>query len=60
MKEAVIMKNRQIDFKEQKFFIGLDIHKNNWAVTIRSNGLELKTFSMNPSAKELYCHMIRD
>ena len=40
------VKNTQIDFRGQRFFIGLDVHKKNWRTTIRSNKLEMKTFSM--------------
>jgi transposase len=34
-------------------FVGLDVHKKQWTVTIRNNGMELRTFSMNPSPEEL-------
>lgn len=52
-------KNEQINFNNQVFYIGLDIHKKNWSVTIRTNNMELSHFSMNPSPKELYTHMHR-
>lgn len=42
-----------LNFDGQKFYIGLDVHKKNWTVTIRSLGIELTTFSMNPSPQEL-------
>jgi len=42
-----------LNFKNIIFYIGIDTHLKNWTVTIRSNGIELKTFSMNPSAFEL-------
>lgn len=42
-------KNSVLDFSNQKFFIGIDVHKNNWKVTIQSTQIQLKTFSMNPS-----------
>jgi transposase len=48
---------RNLDFSDKKLFIGLDIHKKNWAVTIRCLGMELSTFSMNPSPVELYRHL---
>ncbi len=35
------------------YYIGLDVHKKRWVVTIRAMNMELKTFSMNPSPKEL-------
>ena len=43
-----------IDFTEIKIFIEIDIHLNQWTVTIRSLGMGLGTFSMNPSPRELY------
>jgi len=49
--------NNKIDFRNQKFFIGMDVHLKNWKVTIRNNGFKLRTFSMNPSAYELHRHM---
>lgn len=53
-------KNNKLDFSNQNFFIGIDVHKKNWKVTIRSLGLEIKTFSMNPIPKELIDHMERN
>ena len=43
----------KISFTGCSFFIGIDTHLRNWKITIRLNGIELKTFSMNPSAIEL-------
>ncbi|MDD5094903.1 MAG: hypothetical protein PHV74_11080 [Dehalococcoidia bacterium] len=31
----------------------MDVHKKHWMVSIRNNGLVLKTFSMNPSPEML-------
>jgi len=45
------------NFKNVNFFIGIDTHLKNWTVTIRSAGIVLKTFSMNPSAVELYNYL---
>ena len=42
-----------ISFKGQHLFIGLDIHKKNWKVTIRINHTEIKRFSMDPSPQQL-------
>ena len=52
--------NNKIDFNNQQFFIGIDVHKKSWKVTIRSGKIVLKTFSMNPSPMELYKHMNRN
>lgn len=52
-------KSAHYDFKNQVFYIGIDVHNKNWLVTIRSKQMELKTFSMNPSPKELSQYMKR-
>lgn len=54
------LNNTQLDFSGQVFFVGIDVHKKSWHVTIRSNGMRLNSFSMNPSAKELKSHMKRN
>ena len=41
------------DFSNQNFYIGLDVHKKSWYVTILTDGLELKTFAQPPSAQLL-------
>ena len=48
---------KTITFSNLHFYIGIDTHLKNWRVTIRNCGLELKTFSMNPSADELYRYL---
>lgn len=50
-------KIKSLDFTNQDFFIGIDVHKTSWKVTIRLNGRELKTFSMNPDPVELHDHL---
>jgi len=44
-------------FANSLFFIGIDTHLKNWKVTVRFNGIELKTFSMNPSPSELFNYL---
>jgi hypothetical protein len=39
----------KIDFRDKDLFIGLDVHKKSWNVTIVVDGIEHRTFS----------HMIR-
>lgn len=48
-----------LDFSDQVFYIGIDVHKKHWVITIRSHQMELKTFSMNPSPEELSLYMQR-
>lgn len=40
-------------YKDKNIFVGIDVHKKRWVVSIRSYDLELKTFSMEASAEEL-------
>lgn len=40
-------------FENKELFVGMDVHKAKWVVTIRTYDLELKTFSMQPSAEML-------
>ena len=49
--------NKEIDFSNQMIIIGIDVHKKDWKVTLRYKSMELKTFSMNPSAEELSRHL---
>lgn len=49
----------QPDYSGQHLFIGLDVHKKNWVVSIRYNHMTLKTFSMDSSPKKLAEHMKR-
>lgn len=46
-----------LDFRGQKFYIGIDVHKNSWSVTIRSLNLHLEHFSQPPSVKVLVNHL---
>ncbi|HEV3249456.1 MAG TPA: IS110 family transposase [Puia sp.] len=48
---------KSIDFRGQKFFIGLDVHKNSWSVTLRSLNLLLEHFSQPPSVRILINHL---
>jgi len=47
------------DFNGQKFYVGIDVHKNSWSVTIRSLNLHLEHFSQPPSARVLENHLHR-
>ncbi len=51
------MKNEELVsksfFENVILYVGIDVHKAKWVVTIRTYDLELKTFSMQPSAEEL-------
>ena len=40
-------------FSGKDLYVGLDVHKKRWVVSVRTYDLELKTFSMDASAIEL-------
>jgi len=42
-----------LDFDGQSFYIGLDVHKKSWAVTIRSMGMEIVHFTQPPNVNAL-------
>jgi transposase len=46
-----------LDFEGQKFYIGIDVHKKSWLVSIRSLNLQLERFSQPPSVKILINHL---
>ena len=50
----------QLDFRGQKIFAGIDVHKKSLKVSIRSEHMELNAFSQNPSANELSIYLKRN
>ena len=49
-----------VSFKNQTVFVGIDVHKKQWTVTIRHCGLAQKTFSMDPEPEKLAEHLKRN
>jgi transposase len=45
--------NQNLFFENKELFVGIDVHKAKWVVTVRTYDLELKTFSMQPIAEVL-------
>jgi len=45
------------DFSGQKFYIGIDVHKKSWAVTVRSLNFVVAHFTQPPSTKALLSHL---
>jgi transposase len=45
------------EFKGQKFFIGIDVHKKSWAITVRSLGIQIARFTQRPSVEALVAHL---
>lgn len=47
-------------FKDQSFYVGIDVHKKNWKVTILGEQYEHKSMNQNPNAKLLANYLIRN
>lgn len=47
------MQKYEINFKEEKVYIGIDVHKNQWHVCVRTASISMKPFSQPPSAESL-------
>ena len=48
---------KKIDFKDADLFIGLDVHKKSWSVTILVNGIEHRTYTQPPDPGTLYNYL---
>jgi transposase len=44
-----------LDFEGQKFYVGIDVHKKSWSVSVRSLNLQLERFSQPRSVKVHQC-----
>ena len=45
------------DFTGQSFYVGLDVHKKSWTVTVRTSGIEVGNFNQNPDVDQLVNHL---
>jgi Transposase and inactivated derivatives len=50
---------KKIDFKGKDLFIGLDVHKKSWSVTILVKGMEHRTFTQPPDPQALNNYLQR-
>jgi len=48
---------KKIDFSGKELFIGLDVHKKSWSVTILVDGIEHRTFTQPPDPKTLFNYL---
>lgn len=48
---------KELDFQGQTIYVGIDVHKQSWKVSIHIGGLFIKVFSMNPNPQELVNHL---
>ena len=52
------LRGKLLNLKGQIIYVGIDVHLRSWKVTIRSEELELKTFSQSPDVKGLVNHLV--
>ena len=45
------MRAENIDFTGKNIYVGLDVHKKSWSVTVLLDELEHRTFTTLPKAK---------
>jgi len=50
---------KKIDFTGKNLFIGLDVHKKSWSVTILVEGIEHRAFTQPPDPMALYNYLQR-
>jgi len=50
---------KKIDFTGKQLFIGLDVHKKSWSVTILVDGTEHRTFTQPPDPESLSAYVQR-
>ena len=48
---------KKISFTDSDIFVGLDVHKKSWSVTILFKGMEHKTFTQPPDPQLLYNYL---
>ena len=53
-------KSTNVNFRGQTIYVGIDVHKKSWKVTIRNEQHELKTFSQDPDPEILARHLSRN
>ena len=58
MKRKLLTVDDNLFFDNKNLFVGIDVHKIKWVVTIRTYDLLLKSFSMSPSAEALENYLI--
>jgi transposase len=51
---------KKIDFTGKDLFVGLDVHKKSWSVTIVVDGIEHKTFTQSPDPEALNKYLQRN
>jgi transposase len=51
------MKSKSIEFSGMNIYVGMDVHKKSWSVTILTDQMEHRTFNQPPSAETLHRYL---
>jgi len=51
------MENQKVSFEDQCLYVGIDVHKKQWSISIFSSELHHKTFSQPPSPASLKSYL---
>jgi len=54
------VQSKELNFKGQNIYIGIDVHKKDWKVRIQSEELVFRTFAQPPSVAALVEHLHRN
>jgi len=54
------VQRKELNFKGQNIYVGIDVHKKDWKVRIQSEELTYRTFSQPPSVTSLVQHLQRN
>ena len=49
---------KELSFEGEKIYVGIDVHKTNWKVSIMGEHLTHKTFSQDPRPDQLYEYLV--
>jgi transposase len=53
------MKNNKLSFKGQNIFVGIDVHKKHWSVTMIFQGIQTARFTMDPEPLTLFRNLTK-
>ncbi len=54
------MNNKNLNFNGENIYVGIDVHKKSWTVTIETDELQLKTFTQDPEPEKLIRYLKRN
>ena len=52
--------SKELSFKGQNIYVGIDVHLKSWSVTLMSETMQLRKFTQSPDPDALYAHLVRN